>query len=237
MKVLIAASGSRGDVQPYVALGQGLKTAGHTVQILTSDDFKALISEAGLGFCSTGHSIEAILQNDEWRTTMESGNFLAIFLKMRREMKRHAHQLTANMPVYFEGTDLVLGGMAGLLGAFSVAERLGIPVIQTHVFPLTPTRTFGSPLTPILPLGSVFNRASFHLMRQVLWQSSQLADRMTRKVLGLRPMPLWGPYQALARRHIPVLYGFSKHIVPPPPDWDSLQHITGYWFLDAPSVW
>lgn len=237
MKVLIAASGSRGDVQPYVALGQGLKAAGHTVQILTSDDFQVLVTEAGLGFCSSGHSIEAMLQSDAWRTTLESGNFLAIVLKMRHEMRRHAHQLTANMSAYFEDADLVLGGMAGLLGAFSVAEKLGIPVIQTHVFPLTPTRAFGSPLTPTLPLGRVLNRASFHLMRQVLWQSSQLADKITRKALGLRPMPPWGPYQALVRQRVPVLYGFSKHIVPPPSDWDSLQHVTGYWFHNAPSVW
>jgi hypothetical protein len=36
---------------------------------------------------------------------------------------------------------------------------------------------------------------------------------------------------------VPSLYGFSQHVIPKPNDWDELQHITGYWFLDAPAGW
>jgi sterol 3beta-glucosyltransferase len=34
-----------------------------------------------------------------------------------------------------------------------------------------------------------------------------------------------------------VLYGFSPAVIPPPPDWGSEIHVTGYWFLDPPDDW
>lgn len=37
MRIAIIASGSRGDVQPYIALGNGLADAGHIVKIITRD--------------------------------------------------------------------------------------------------------------------------------------------------------------------------------------------------------
>jgi UDP:flavonoid glycosyltransferase YjiC (YdhE family) len=36
---------------------------------------------------------------------------------------------------------------------------------------------------------------------------------------------------------MPVLYGFSPSVLPPPPDWSSEVHVTGYWFLDPPEDW
>ena len=37
MKITIITAGSRGDVQPFVALGQGLKKAGYKVTIRAED--------------------------------------------------------------------------------------------------------------------------------------------------------------------------------------------------------
>ena len=34
MRIAIIALGSQGDVQPYIALGKGLKAAGHNVRLL-----------------------------------------------------------------------------------------------------------------------------------------------------------------------------------------------------------
>ena len=36
MKITLITIGSRGDVQPYVALGVGLKAAGHVVKLATN---------------------------------------------------------------------------------------------------------------------------------------------------------------------------------------------------------
>ncbi len=237
MKIAIAASGTRGDVQPYIALGKGLQQAEHRVRVLTSDDFEALATDAGLEFCSTGSSIEAMLQSDEWRKTMESGNFIKILSQMTAEMKRRAHDLALKMPVLFEDTDLIVTGVGGMGGTFSIAEKLGIPMIQAYVFPFTPTDAFSSPLTTSLPLGRVFNRLSFHVMRQILWQSVRIADVNIRRELSLPAASFWGPYRSLRQKSSPVLYGYSPHVLPRPDDWDTRTHVTGYWFLDPSSAW
>ncbi|MBI5667602.1 MAG: glycosyltransferase family 1 protein [Chloroflexi bacterium] len=237
MKIAIVASGTRGDVQPYVALGKGLKAAGHTVRMLSNQDFDALVGDAGLEFHSIGVSVETLLQSDEWRATVEGGNFLVILLHMRRELNSRAQEFAARMPALVADVDLILTGMAGMGGTFSIAEKLQLPLIQAYVLPITPTGCFASPLVPkSLPSG-MFNRLSFHAMRQMMWQSVRAGDVATRKLLGMPAAPFWGPYQSLKRKRVPVLYGFSQHVLPRPNDWDDLHHVTSYWFLDAPDDW
>jgi sterol 3beta-glucosyltransferase len=237
MRIAIVASGSRGDVQPYVGLGKGLKAAGHTVHLLTSDDFDELVSEAGLGFRSTGTSIELMLQSDEWRSLTESGNFIRILARMTAEVKRRANDLAQAIPNLFQDTDLIVTGMSGMGGIYSIAEKLNIPVIQAFVLPLTPTRAFPSPLTPSVPFGSLLNPVTFHVLRQMMWQSVRAADVTTRRTLKLPAASFWGPYRKLKEKRIPALYGFSQHVLPKPDDWDDLNHVTGYWFLEPALDW
>lgn len=235
--IAIVASGTQGDVQPYVALGRGLRGAGHTVRLLTSDNFADLATRADLAFGSIGSSIEDLLQSDAWRRTIEGGNFLAILAKMRAEMRQRAADSARPLRDLLTGADLLLTGVAGLGGAFAVAETLRIPVIQAYVFPFTPTRAFPSPLTPSLPLGDALNRLSFGAMRQMLWQSTRVGDVATRRELGVGKGSLLGPLGALARTQAPVLYGYSTHVLPCPDDWPATHHVTGYWFLDAEPDW
>lgn len=237
MKISIVASGTRGDVQPYIALAKGLKTAGYSVRVLTSDDFETLVTGADLEFLSTGESIEEQLQSEEWRKLMESGNFLAILRRMAAATKERAHNLARHMPPLFEGSELIVAGMSGMGGVFSIAEKLKIPVIQAYVFPITPTREYPGPLTPNLPFGKMLNRLSYLPVRQMLWQSIRIADVTTRKALGMPPGSFFGPYRALQQKQVPILYGYSKHVLPQPDDWDALTHVTGYWFLDEPVDW
>lgn len=237
MRISVVASGSRGDVQPYIALGKGLKDAGYRVRIVTSDDFESLVTGAGLDFSSGGESVEAVIQSDEWRKVMDSGNFLKILRQMNAAMKGRAQDMALKLPKSLEGTDLIVTGLGGMGGTFSVAEKLNIPVIQAYVFPLTPTSAFPGPLTPTLPFGRALNRLSFVPVRQMLWQSGRVVDVAVRKELAMPRGSFFGPYRALQQKRVPILYGYSKHVLPQPADWDALNHVTGYWFLDAPADW
>lgn len=234
--ISIIASGSRGDVQPYVALGKGLKAAGHDVRILASDGFESLAADAGVAFGSIGPNIEAELQSDEWRATLESNNFIAILGKMRAAMNKGAAELVKRLLPQLEGSDLILGGTA-IMGTYAAVERLNIPLIQTHVFPFTPTRAFPSPLVPNLPLGRILNAPSFHVTHQLFWQNSNASDKAIRQALGMAKGSLWGPFATLRRQQIPALYGYSRHVLPRPDDWPANHLVTGYWFLDAPDTW
>lgn len=237
MNITIVAGGSRGDVQPYIALGQGLRAAGYHVRLLSSENFEPLVTEAGLAFGSTGASVEDIVQSEEWRKLTESGNFLAILGGMQREMKRAAGDMAQRMPPLVQGSDLIITGMAGLSGVHSIADHFNIPVIQAFVFPFTPTREFSSPLVPGLPFGKTLNHLSFQVTRQMFWQNFKVVDSATRQALGLAGTPFWGPYRSIAQKQAPVLYGYSRHVLPRPQDWDATHHVTGYWFLDAADDW
>ena len=236
-EIAIVASGSRGDVQPYIALGRGLQTAGYTVRLLSSDDFGPLVRDAGLTFCSTGGSVEALLQSAEWRAVLDGGNFLKILARMRAQMGQVAAETAQRLPSLLRGSDLVIAGMAGLSGVFAVAAGLGIPIMQTHVFPFTPTREFPSPLVPNLPFGRALNQLSFHATQQLFWQNFKAGDSAARRQLGMKRAPFWGPFRSLAQRRVPVLYGYSPHVLPRPQDWADYEEVTGYWFLDTPSDW
>lgn len=48
MNLFITTYGTRGDVQPYVALGQGLQAAGHHVTLATSERFRGFVEKHGL---------------------------------------------------------------------------------------------------------------------------------------------------------------------------------------------
>lgn len=236
-QIAIVAGGSRGDVQPYVALGRGLRRAGHAVRVLTSDSFAPLVAGAGLAFGSTGASVEDVLQSAEWRKTIERGNTLAILARMQAETRRRAVGTGRRLRQLLAGSDLVVAGIAGLGGAFSAAAALRIPAIQAYVTPFTPTRAFPSPLTPALPFGGALNRASFVAMRQLLWQISRVPDAIARRELGLPKGSFWGPFGELARSPLPVLHGYSERVLPRPADWPANHRVTGYWFLEVEDGW
>ncbi len=238
MQIAIIAGGSRGDVQPYVALGKGLKEAGHTVRILSSDDFHDLVTDYGLDFFSTGGSSQAVAK--ELQGLSEQGKTLEVFARMRQASQKQAVQAAEKGLVACQGSDLILGGLSGLFSGQALSEKLGIPLLLAYLVPFTPTNMFPSALTPIpqTPLTRWLNKPSHRLAQQMMWQSFRSADNKARdEVLHISSASFWGPFSSRNRNKQPVLYGYSSHILPHPSDWDASQHVTGYWFLEPPQGW
>ena len=73
MKINILTVGSRGDIQPYLALGVGLKAAGYDVRLTTHEIFEALITRYGLDFFPIGGNVQSIIQGEAGQTTIEAG--------------------------------------------------------------------------------------------------------------------------------------------------------------------
>lgn len=238
MKVAIIALGSRGDVQPHVALGVGLRRAGHSVRIVTSSDFGDLVRSHDLEFCDTGVSTEAIA--NEMHDLLEAGNFLKIMTAMGDSARRVAVQVAANGLEACEGSDVIVSGLGGLFVGQALAEKLGVPFVQAYLYPFSPTREFPGVLTPVsqTPLTSWLNAPSHRATQQMLWQTTRSADAAVRvEVLGLKPSTFWGPFAALAGMDHLSLYGYSEHVIPMPRDWPSHNLVTGYWFLDPSVEW
>lgn len=85
MHITLLAVETRGDVQPYVALGLGLKQAGHDVRIATHAAFVELVEGNGLAFAPLQVDIQAVMQGPEGKRWVESGeNQLRFILSMIR---------------------------------------------------------------------------------------------------------------------------------------------------------
>ncbi len=238
MNIIILALGSRGDVQPYVALGVGLQTVGHTVRLLAPSDFQDLVTAHGLEFVAISGSTQAAAQ--ELQHLVERGQTLKVFTGQARLAKEQAHTAAAHGLTAAQDADLIVAGLGGMFVAWSIAEKLGVPFVQAHLVPFTPTSDFASVLAPPLPPTPVrrwTNALSHHAVEQMLWQMFRAADaRVRTEVLGLPPATFWGPFAALRNTSL-LLYGYSPHVVPRPRDWTDNIHLTGFWFLEPPVGW
>ncbi len=238
MRILTIAFGSRGDLEPYLALNKGLQQAGHQVRILTHENFAGLVREQGLELYTTTGNVQDIAQG--MGKLLENGNFISILSKMAKEARSGALALANGGVEACQGMDAIMTGIGGLFTGLALAEKFSLPLIQAYYIPFTPTQAYPSFLFPKLPswLGKAPNRLTYHIARQVMWQAFRSSDRAARlEVLDLPPAPFMGPFRSVSTRNTPVLYGYSPSVIPPPSDWEAPIHVTGYWFSDPPAGW
>jgi sterol 3beta-glucosyltransferase len=240
MHITLLAVGTRGDVQPYVALGLGLKEAGHDVRVATHEVFKELILGNGLEFAPLKVDIQAVMSGpDGLRWIQSGGNQLRFVLRMIRLAYPTLRQMLDDSWVVCQGTQAILYSTFAIAG-YSIAEALGIPSMAAPLQPLTRTRVF--PIMMSLPqrfsLSGRFNRLSYLIGEQFLWQPFRMAiNRWRRDRLSLPPIPFGGPFGHLYRERYPWIYGFSPSVIPRPPDWPDWVHVSGYWFLELQKDW
>jgi sterol 3beta-glucosyltransferase len=241
MRILIIAAGSRGDVQPYVALGKGLSATGHEVRLVTTTNYELLVTSHGLDFWPVEMNMQEMVESERMRALLESGNLLTQMAELAKMGKQSIVKLATRSLEASQGADLVMGGLSGMFVAAAIAEKTGIPLLQAHNVPFTPTCVFSGALIPRPPkwLGGALNRLTHHLTRQILWLTARPGDRVARRqVFSLSPSPTWGPFGSGVLGQSPILYGISPAVIPPPPDWDPKQiHVTGYWFLPPSQNW
>ncbi len=232
MKILILTVGSRGDVQPYIALGAGLQAAGHTVTLATLEAFAPQVATSGLTFRPLQGEFLELLQTPQGKAAVAGkGNPLALLRQVQPMLRRILDDaLTAAADA-----ELVIYHPKAMAG-YSLAEWRGVPAVLALPLPLfSPTTAFPSPILPIANLGPTLNRLSHRVMVTLTSASVRgLVNRWRKASLGLGPVR-----DELTMRGRPVLriYGYSPAVVPTPPDWDRSSVATGYWFLDQPGIW
>lgn len=134
MRIAIIASGSRGDVEPYVALGKGLQAAGHIVRLVTHRGFESLVTAHGVAFWPVEGSGQNVAES--MAALIENGNFLAILAQMGKEAQRGALALTSASLAACAGVDLIVAEIGGVFVGIAIAEKLGLPLLQAYYNPL-----------------------------------------------------------------------------------------------------
>lgn len=118
MKIALAAAGTRGDVQPLIALGQTLLARGHEVQLAASPSFAVQVRAAGLIFHPMGRDVEAWLRDEGERLPATA---LSLFRLLNRALKSELEAQFEVLPSLTREVDVLIGAGALVAGG-SVAE-------------------------------------------------------------------------------------------------------------------
>jgi UDP:flavonoid glycosyltransferase YjiC (YdhE family) len=237
MRLAVLTIGSQGDIQPNIALGLGLKAAGHEVCLVTHRDYENQIRERGLEFEGIAGSPKEILAQ-AGQLLLESGpNFIRFMRAFRHVVEPVAWQALDDMERALRHSEAVLYSGFALPGHY-LAKQLGIPAIVTLLQPLTRTRERPSMLMPVQSdLGGFFNWLTHVLFEQIFWHPLRPMLNRWFKQKGLKTTPFFGHFGRLYRGCTPQICGFSPTVYPRPADWGDHVHLTGYWFLDAEDEW
>ncbi|MCG8346219.1 MAG: glycosyltransferase [Chloroflexales bacterium] len=245
MKILLLTQGSRGDVQPFVALGKGLQAAGHTVTLCTVARFERFVTEHGLHYAYMNDEIISILDTPEGSRLIEQvgrgglATWLRTIAKTVSKMRPLYRQMLDEAWNAAYEADAIVYHLR-IMGGYDIAERLGIPAFMGAPLPLyVPTAAFPSVIFPRLPLGGWYNRLT-HRLTILLGKVSlhSITSQWRQETLGLAKRSLFADDMVRTNgQPVPVLLSISPHVLPPPSDWPDHFVETGYWFLDAHNDW
>jgi len=140
MRILLSTIGSRGDVQPLVALASELKAVGEDVHLCVPPDFRAWIEGLGMAVTPIGPDVRS--------TGKKSPTAARITPEQRRQM------IEDTVAAQFEtiasaarGCDVIVGATALQIAAPSVAERMGVPYVFAAYCPIVlPWRRHAPPV-------------------------------------------------------------------------------------------
>lgn len=236
MKISILTVGTRGDVQPYIALARGLMQAGHQVRLGASSNFESFVTAYGVEYAPLRADYYDLMDSPEGRA-IKSGNPLKMMQMMKTTLLPLVRRMLDDAWDAARDADAIIFHPKALAGAH-LGEKLGVPVITAMAVPaLTPTGVFPVPGIVNHDLGAWLNRKTYALVAMSASPFNGVIRDWRRETLGLPEKSTVVQGFAMNGRPLPALYAFSQHVLPRPADWDKTVHVTGYWFLEAESDW
>nr|XP_018263898.1 uncharacterized protein I303_03774 [Kwoniella dejecticola CBS 10117]OBR86056.1 hypothetical protein I303_03774 [Kwoniella dejecticola CBS 10117] len=259
LNILILIVGSRGDVQPYIALGMRLAEDGHRVRLGTHKEFRDFVREASsrkVEFFDIGGDPRELMaymvknpglipgwkslksgdvgKNTKMLKEILAGTFRAcVFPDLETQIPFSANAIIANPPCF---------------GHIHVAEALGIPLHMSFTMPWSPTTAFPHPLVDLQfktkgkgkdkdvseePSPQTSNYVSYALADHLTWLGLQrVINKFRCKTLGLPALSSHSGTGVIHRLKIPYTYCWSPALIPKPKDWKSNIDISGFYFLD-----
>ncbi|PAN36985.1 hypothetical protein PAHAL_7G022700 [Panicum hallii] len=237
MQIVILIVGTRGDVQPFVAIGKRLQDYGHRVRLATHANFKEFVLTAGLEFYPLGGDpkilAEYMVKNKGFLPSGPSE--IAI---QRKQIKEIIFSLLPACKDPDPDTDIPFKVDAIIAnppayGHTHVAEALKVPIHIFFTMPWTPTSEFPHPLSRVKQ--SAGYRLSYQIVDSMIWLGIRdMINEFRKKKLKLRPVTYLSGAQG-SGNDIPHGYIWSPHLVPKPKDWGPKIDVVGFCFLDLAS--
>ena len=229
LRIVLASVGSRGDVQPMLALGQTLRARGHAVLIAAPPNFAAWTHDLDFEFAPLSEDIQVFLaENRDIMTGRPLKMLRVIHSYFKAQIPLQAQQL---VPICRGADVIVWGGLA--LCVPSVAEHLGLPALGVlYSSCVLPSKQHPPPNIPWHGLPGWVNTLFWninHLMVDLLLRRSVNSMRAS---LGLAP-------KAHLRDHLleagSVVIAADEELFPPDPQWQGRYPYVNSIFFDDPT--
>lgn len=225
LRITCLTIGSRGDVQPYIALCKGFIAEGHRPKIATHVEFKDWIEGHGIEFAPVGGDPAELM-----RICVENGMFTYSFLKeASTNFRGWIDDLLSSSWLACQNSDVLIESPSAMAG-IHIAEALGIPYFRAFTMPWTRTRAYPHAFAvPEHKMGGAYNYITYVMFDNVFWKAiAGQINRWRKKELSLPRTSL----EKMQPNKVPFLYNFSPSVVVPPLDYSDWIRVTGYWFLD-----
>lgn len=261
LNVVIQVVGSRGDVQPFIALGKVLKdTYGHRVRLATHPVFKDFVLQNDLEFFSIGGDpsklmafmvknpglmpgIRSIIDGDVSERRRDVAEYIqGCWRSCYRAGDGMAELAQSGFSPRSEPltTPFIADCIIANPPSFAhihCAEKLGIPLHIMFTMPYSPTQAFPHPLANIQSSNAdpqLTNYVSYAMIELLSWQGlSDIINKFRARCLGLDPVSLIRGPAVLQRLKIPHTYCWSPALIPKPKDWGHQISISGFFSLDS----
>jgi vancomycin aglycone glucosyltransferase len=129
MKISIVINGTRGDVQPMLALAIGLIRNGHEIVFCAPPENEELVKRYNCPFVSFGPNYRELFK----KNAQYKGGATAA--PTPKEMKKETENQINNLPGLLKGSNLILG-VGFVLGVHTVADILKIPYRFVIFYPV-----------------------------------------------------------------------------------------------------
>ncbi len=221
MNLLIPTIGTRGDVQPFIALAQGLSNAGHSVTLASHPVMRALVEAHGVTFAPIGPDIDLGEEVAEMRR--RSRNSMVGLIRSMRfsfDILERSHDDILEL---CHSTDLVVVPSQCAAGK-NEADLLKLPTVSVNFVP------WGIPYDD--PRRPVFKRLLYKAIDGLVSLVSTIPLNRMRKRQGLLPVGAEG-FNSTRLNLVPI----SPLVYTPNPLWSAQHQVVGYWFADPPRGW
>lgn len=234
MKALLVTHGTRGDVQPFLALAVALRRKGHHALLAAPESFADSAAAHDVEFAPLDEGPNRLLQDPVMAEAIESGyrgvrGKITAISAIRRIKPLMADALRdVGAVARSSGADLLVHTPS--LPAQHAAEMLGVPAVLATLQPgWVPTSEFPCPLVPLPRVPRFLNRATYLTVSATMRAYNGVVNAWRADGLGLARGR--GPQHAL------VLQAFSSAVTPVDPAWPESVRTTGFWFLPRNPEW
>jgi sterol 3beta-glucosyltransferase len=241
MKIVILTSyGTRGDIQPYLALALRLKKEGHEVILAAGIEYASFIQERQVQYTPMHINVQEIFQLKQCRAFFygKGKEKQEANIEWRKLLTIHIPKILDEIWVASQGADCLIYPPT-LYPVWHIAEKLKIPAIISIAVPIVSvTAAFPAILLCANDLGKFLNRWSHRLQISMLMRSfREIVKQWCRNTLQVKSPGRFMNYLSRNGDPIPVLYPYSPMVLPMPGDWNNTTLASGYWFLERHEDW